>query len=302
MEKRQIGSSTLQASVIGLGCMSLKPENEKKNEAIIEKAIELGVNYFDTADLYDFGANEEVVGRALKRRRGDIILATKGGNRWNDDKSTWRWDPSKVYIKEAVKASLMRLGTDYIDLYQLHGGTAEDQMDETIQAFNELVQEGVIRYYGISSIRPNVIRYYAEHSGIVCVMMQYSLLDRRPEELFPLLSAKKISVISRGSVAKGMLSEKLWDMDDEKTFLGYRAGYVKECMKGALKEIGPAKLNELALRFVLNEKTVACAAAGASSIEQLEQNASAGSMQLLKEETLAVLTALFPAQKYDEHR
>lgn len=94
-------------------------------------------------------------------------------------------DPSKAYIKEAVKKSLTRLKTDYIDLYQLHGGTIEDNIDETIEAFEELKQEGVIRYYGISSIRPNVIKEYVKKSNIVSIMMQFSLFDRRPEEWLP---------------------------------------------------------------------------------------------------------------------
>ena len=117
----------------------------------------------DTADLYDFGTNEEIVGEAIKNRRQDLILATKGGNRFEKGKPGWDWDPSKAYIKEAVKQSLKRLQTDYIDLYQLHGGTIDDPIDETIEAFEELVEEGVIRYYGISSIRPNVIKEYAKN-------------------------------------------------------------------------------------------------------------------------------------------
>ena len=139
-------------------------------------------------------------------------------------KSGWRWDPSKTYIKEAVKDSLKRLNTDYIDLYQLHGGTIEDRIDETIEAFEELKTEGLIRYYGISSIRPNVIREYAAKSNMVSVMMQYSLLDRRPEEtMLPLLDEHGISVVTRGSLAKGLLSEKALERVEkfEKGYLDY---------------------------------------------------------------------------------
>lgn len=125
--------------------------------------MELGINYLDTADLYDFGRNEEIVGEAIKSRRQDVILATKAGNRWEEGKPGWFWDPRKAYIKEAVKRSLKRLQTDYIDLYQLHGGTIEDNIDETIEAFEELKQEGVIRHYGISSIRPNVLKEYVKN-------------------------------------------------------------------------------------------------------------------------------------------
>lgn len=187
MEKRQLGCSDLYVSRLGLGCMSLGTD-EKAAHEIIEAALAEGINYFDTADLYDFGKNENIVGQALKNIREQVIIATKVGNRWTDSKKSWSWDPSKAYIKEEVKQSIKRLGTDYIDLYQLHGGTLDDPIDETIEAFEELRAEGFIKHYGISSIRPNVIRAYISKSNIVSVMMQYSILDRRPEEeALPLL-------------------------------------------------------------------------------------------------------------------
>lgn len=105
--------------------------------------------------------------------------------------------------KRSGKRSLTRLKTDYIDLYQLHGGTIEDNIDETIEAFEELKQEGVIRYYGISSIRPNVIKEYVKKSNIVSIMMQFSLFDRRPEEWLPLLEEHQISVVARALLPKG---------------------------------------------------------------------------------------------------
>ena len=166
MKKRKLGNSDLWVTELGLGCMSIGTE-EKAAREIIETALDEGINYFDTADLYDFGENEKIVGTALKEVREHVILATKVGNRWKPDQSGWSWDPSKPYIKEAVKQSLKRLGTDYIDLYQLHGGTIEDRIDETIEAFEELKSEGYIRYYGISSIRPNVIREYVKKSHMV---------------------------------------------------------------------------------------------------------------------------------------
>src|SRR5699024_9731546 len=111
---------------------------------------------------------------------------------------------------------------DYIDIYQLHGGTIDDPIDETIEAFEELVKEGYIRYYGISSIRTNVIKEYIQKSNIINVMMQYSLLDRRPEEeVLDLLNANQISVVTRGSLAKGMLSSNAADILDTKGIDGY---------------------------------------------------------------------------------
>lgn len=172
MKKRQIGLSNLFVSPIGLGCMSLH-STSKSSEYILENALELGVNYFDTADLYDFGKNEELLGRVLATKRTDIIIASKVGNEWNPSKTSWSWNPTKSYIKTAVKNSLKRIQTDYLDLCQLHGGTIDDPIDEIIEAFEELTNEGLIRYYGISSIRPNVIKEYVKKANIVSVMMQY---------------------------------------------------------------------------------------------------------------------------------
>lgn len=197
MQYRSLGKSTLTVSEIGFGCMSLGSD-DAANARLIHHACEQGVNFFDTADLYEHGQNETSVGKALQDRRSAVIIATKVGNQWKEDGSGWDWNPKKAYIIAAVEASLQRLQTDYIDLYQLHGGTLDDPIDETIAAFETLQQQGKIRYYGISSIRPNVIREYVQRSHIVSVMMQYSLLDRRPEETcLPLLQENNIGVLAR---------------------------------------------------------------------------------------------------------
>lgn len=207
MKKNRLGTSELMVSEIGLGCMSLGTDMEPAID-LIHEALDHGVNLLDTADLYDEGRNEEIVGQAIKGRRDQVVVATKVGNRRIAGKEGWSWDPSKAYIKQAVHESLKRLQTDYIDLYQLHGGTLDDPIEETIEAFEELKKEGLIRYYGISSIRPNVIREYVKRASIVSVMNQYSVADRRAEEeVLPLLEQKGISVIARGPVASGVLAE-----------------------------------------------------------------------------------------------
>ena len=166
-------SSGIKVSEIGFGCMSLAANSEKDNIDLIHRAKESGINYLDTADLYDKGMSEIAVGKAIKKMRSKIILATKAGNQWRSDGTGWDWNPRKDYILQAADKSLRRLQTDYIDLYQLHGGTIDDPIDETIEAFEQLKQQGKIREYGISSIRPNVIREYIKKSSIVSVMMQY---------------------------------------------------------------------------------------------------------------------------------
>jgi len=303
MKKVQLGNSDLTVSEIGLGCMSLGT-NEKKAQEIIEAALEEGINYFDTADLYDFGQNEKIVGQALKNVRDDIIIATKVGNRWNDSKDGWSWDPSKEYIKEAVKKSLHRLQTDYIDLYQLHGGTIDDPIEQTIEAFEELKAEGLIRHYGISSIRPNVIREYTKKSNIASVMMQYSMLDRRPEEeALPLLEQNGVSVVTRGSVAKGLLSEQFRNKLSEKGFLDYTQEELKQILPMLKEKLASSKsLEEVALQYNLAHPAVASVVTGASSVEQVVANARAVNQQQLTAEEVTLIHKLTKANRYSEHR
>lgn len=302
MKKRQLGQSDLYVSEIGLGCMSLGTE-ENHAISIIDKAIEQGINYFDTADLYDRGVNEELVGKAIKHRRHDLILATKVGNRWREDYSGWDWDPSKTYIKEAVKQSLKRLQTDYIDLYQLHGGTIEDQIDETIEAFEELKKEGVIRYYGISSIRPNVIKEYLTKSSIVSIMMQYSLLDRRPEEWFPLIKEHNVSVIARGPLAKGLLTDKPLDLKLQTN--GYLS-YSNDELKALLTELenvdSSHSMTELALQYCLYHDVIGAVIPGASKLQQVIENTSAVLSDPLTRQTYELLQKLTKKDTYNQHR
>ena len=121
--------------------MSL-PLEKKEATSIIETALEYGINYFDTADLYNKGLNEALIGDILKPHRHNIVLATKVGNRFTADRDDWTWDPSRAHIIKSVHDSLKRLQTDYIDVYQLHGGTIQDNFDEIIDPFETLKQEG----------------------------------------------------------------------------------------------------------------------------------------------------------------
>ncbi len=306
MKKNQLGTSDLYISEIGLGCMSLGTDVEK-GVRIIHEALQMGVNFLDTADLYDFGMNEEIVGKALKGRRDEVIVATKVGNRWNENKDSWIWDPSAKYIKTEVKESLRRLQMDYIDLYQLHGGTIEDPIDETIGAFEDLKKEGLIRYYGISSIRPNVINEFVNKSNIVCVMMQYSLLDRRPEEVFPLLKENKISVISRGPLAKGLLTEKMKDKANaqviEKGYLNYSYEEIKEVNRNIQELlISPQTINSIALRYPLFNETVATIITGASNIEQIRENVLETTNNQITKEQYDKLQAITKSTIYQQHR
>lgn len=300
MKQNQLGKSELFVSEIGLGCMSFQSEQQQTGTRVIEEAIDRGINFFDTADLYEYGLNEQLVGSALKGKRQDIILATKVGNRWNEDKQGWHWDPSKSYIKTAVKESLQRLQTDYLDLYQLHGGTIEDPIDETIEAFEELQKEGLIRYYGISSIRPNVIREYTKKSNIVSVMMQYSIFDRRPEEeMLNFLHENEISVIARGPVARGLLTDKWQKKVVENGYLDYSKAEVETLIEKI--ETLPVPLLSTALSYVLTPKAVATAIPGARTVEQLEEIVNAYE-ETLSNEQREQIKAWAKASVYEAHR
>lgn len=273
MKKRELGHSGLLISEIGLGCMSLPPEKSKAKK-IIDVAIGLGITYFDTADFYDKGENEIVVGHSLKENRKNIILATKVGNKWNEDGTSWSWDSSKPYIVNQVKESLTRLQTDYIDLYQLHGGTMDDNLEEVTDTFDSLKKEGLIRAYGISSIRPNVVNRFLKNSRASSIMMQYSMLDRRPEELFDLISKNNASVVTRGSLAKGLLtSEGLKKATEVDGYGTYSKAELIELLTDLHCETD--NLHALAIAYVLQNKEVASIVAGASSSQQIEKTINA---------------------------
>ncbi|WP_203246410.1 aldo/keto reductase [Sporosarcina beigongshangi] len=299
MKKRDLGKSGLYVSEIGLGCMSL-PNNLGESKNIIDAAIHAGINYFDTADLYEGGRNEELVGHAIKGRRQDIILATKAGNKMNPDGKGWTWDASKAHITEAIKKSLLRLETDYIDLYQLHGGIMEDNVDETIDAFDSLKKEGLIRQYGISSIRPTVIKRFLDKSTAISVMMQYSLLDRRPEEWFPMIHEAGASVVTRGTIAKGFLTaEGLARAEQANGFVDYDAAGLTRTVQTLSEQ--SADLHAAAIAYVLHDQTVASALVGARTTEQLLDSVIAYEKQVTDEE-ITRLRGISQFHTYREHR
>ncbi|MCU5745457.1 aldo/keto reductase [Staphylococcus sp. SQ8-PEA] len=265
--------SNIKLSELGLGCMSLGTDYNHA-EGIINHALENGITYFDTADVYDKGVNEEIVGKALKKyqNRDDIVIGTKVGNHRQEDGSTF-WDPSKNYIKSQVKASLRRLGLDHLDLYQLHGGTIDDPLDETISAFDELKQEGLIRAYGISSIRPNVIDYYLKHSQIETLMSQFNLIDNRPEALMDEVNQKGVKMLARGPVFKGLLTSNSNQVLDDKFMDGifdYSYQELGETI-ASIKEV-ESNLTALTFNYLLGQEPMGSIIVGASSKEQIDEN------------------------------
>jgi aryl-alcohol dehydrogenase-like predicted oxidoreductase len=289
-------SEGLQLPPIGLGCMSL-PEGFAAAREIIDRAIDLGITFFDTADLYQKGKNEENLGKALQGRRKDVILATKVGNQWNPDSKSWSWNPSQAHILQGAEDSLKRLQTDYIDLYQLHGGTIADPWDEIFEAFEMLKAQGKIRAFGISSIRPNVIRKVMAMNPPATILMQYSPLDRRPEEeVFPALEGTGTRVLARGAFAKGILIDK-----PAENFLDLPAQRVAEIKV----EIGSSGFSPEAvlIRYGLSERAVSSLVIGASSTEQIEKlTRGLEESRSIPAAFIAELKARFPANHYQDHR
>lgn len=298
MNYHELGRSLLKISEIGFGCMSLGNDHAA-NARLLHEALELGINYFDTADLYQKGFNEESVGKAFSGNRQQVIIATKVGNRWRPDGSGWDWDASKEYILKSVEQSLIRLQTDYIDLYQLHGGIIDDPIDDTIAAFEQLKQQGKIRHYGISSIRPNVIREYVKRSNIVGVMMQYSLLDRRPEETcLSLLHENNIGVLVRGSVAKGLLVNK-----PAEEYLNYSPQQVEAAAEAIKKISGKNRTAaQSAIRFVFSQPAITSAVVGIRTAEQLREAVESVKVADLKGEELRLLQSAIAPDNYAQHR
>ena len=298
MEYQILGKSDLKISRFSFGCMSLDPK-DPISEKILTSALDKGINFFDTADLYQRGLNESLLGNVFNGKRSKIILATKVGNQWRADGSGWDWNPSKKYILGAVEQSLKRLRTDYIDLYQLHGGTIDDPIDEIIETFESLKAAGKIRYYGISSIRPNVIREYVKRSSIVSVMIQYSLLDRRPEEeMLPFLFANQVGVLVRGAIAKGLLVSK-----PAEHYLNYTMEQVEK-LGSAIKATAAKNqsLVELSSRYVLQNPAVTSAVIGIRTDSQLQEALAAGDSNAPDESQMEILRSVLPANKYMEHR
>ncbi|MEK3765141.1 MULTISPECIES: aldo/keto reductase [unclassified Solibacillus] len=296
MKKRQLGTSELHISELSLGCMSL-PLNLSEAKQIIHAAIDAGINYFDTADLYDRGENEKNVGSALKEHRQHIYLASKVGNRWEEGKDGWSWDASSDYINTAIRNSLRRLQTDYLDLYQLHGGTTDDNLEEVIDTFESLKKEGLIREYGISSIRPNVFVPFLQNSKAVSNMMQFNIFDERASEFFEVIEKTGASVVTRGSIAKGLLT------NDWRNRMASYMGYDKASAEEILLKIEQqySDVHAAALAFNLQYETIASTVIGARTTTQLKQNLDAYE----KAQTLQNITDIHDwtkTERYTEHR
>lgn len=298
MKHHLLGKSSLHISEISLGAMSF-PQDQRTTNEIISLAASEGINWIDTADLYEQGANEERIGNSLKDMRSQFHISTKVGNRFTPGKDGWNWDPNPKWINEAIEHSLSRLQTDYIDLYQLHGGTKEDDWDGIIETFERLKERGLIREYGISSIRPNVIYPYFKQSSAVSAMMQYSALDRRPESVFPYLAEKQIGLLVRGGQAKGLLTdqalEKLKKVSSYGTYEEDELQEVVQKMTASLPELGAVSLHHL-----LSHAEVTSVVVGSRTTDQLKDTLK-NYQTPVSQEDIQKLVDLSRTETYKEH-
>ena len=313
MELRNLGRSGLLVSVVGLGCNNFGGRSGfEDSQAVVHKALDLGITLFDTADMYgNRGGSEDYLGRILGPRRKDIVLATKFGMAMGD--SPEQRGASRRYIMAAVEASLKRLRTDWIDLYQLHQPDPRTPIEETLRALDDLVRQGKLRYIGCSNLPAWQVveaQWTARHHNLAAFISaqdEYSLLERRIErELLPALRAYGLGLLPYYPLAGGLLTGKYrrGAPPPADTRMAKNSAYAQRVMTEAnldavdrlaafARERGRTPL-DLAFSWLASQPAVASVIAGASRPEQVEENVRAAGWALSPEE-LDEIDSLAPA-------
>ena len=289
METRQIG--TLQVSAVGLGCNNFGWRiDAAATAAVVQAALDAGINFFDTADIYGGGQSEEFLGRALGRRRDEVLIATKFGMRMDEQRRGARPE----YVRQAVEDSLRRLGTDRIDLYQLHQPDPQTPVAETLGALDELVRAGKVREIGCSNFSEEQLRAAAVREGaarFASVQNEYSLMHREPEAgVIPECVREGIAFIPYFPLANGLLTGKYRRGQPHPEGSRAQAGFgpkvftdrnlaLVESLARFAESRGHAML-ELAVSWLAVQPAVASVIAGAKTPEQVKANASAASWRL----------------------
>jgi aryl-alcohol dehydrogenase-like predicted oxidoreductase len=314
MEKRQLGTQGLTVSAQGLGCMGMSDfygqRNEKESFATIHRALDMGVNFLDTSDIYGPFTNEELVGKAIKGRRNEVIIATKFGIMRSTPSTDGGWAPitgingRPEYVRSACENSLKRLGVDHIDLYYQHRVDPEVPIEETVGAMAELIRAGKTRYIGLSEAGTETIRRAHAVHPLSALQSEYSLWTRDPEdELLPTLRELGIGLVPYSPLGRGFLTGQLKSPDDfaeddyrrnSPRFQG--ANFIKNLdLVERIKTIANRKgitPGQLALAWVLAQGDDIVPIPGTKHLHYLEENIAAGSVIISKTEMTEIIEAL----------
>lgn len=309
MEQRKLGRNGPEVSALGLGCFSFSSgygeASEAESLATIDRALELGCNLLDTADMYGAGHNERLVGRAIAGRRDQIVLATKAGFVWNEEGKVTGRDGRPEHIHAACEASLERLGTDFIDLYYLHRVDPRVPVEDSIGAMARLVAEGKVRHLGVSEASAQEIRRAHSVHPIAAVQSEYSLWTRAPERgALPACEELGIGFVAycplgRGFFTGKLKTEELGQQDARRTmprFEGENLSHNLELL-GVLQSLAREKHctpAQLALAWVLGRGKSVSAIPGTRRVAHLEENFGAIQHQLSPADVRRIDGALPP--------
>jgi aryl-alcohol dehydrogenase-like predicted oxidoreductase len=317
MEKRKIGSSDLFVFPIGLGTMGMSEfygeTNEKQSISTIHKAIELGVDFFDTADMYGSGHNEELLGKALKGKFSKITLATKFANMRGLNGEFLGINGKSEYVKQACEASLKRLGVETIDLYYYHRVDPETLIEETVDAMAELVKEGKVRYLGLSEVKGETLkRAYAVHP-ISAVQSEYSIWTRDIEKAnMKECRELGVSTVAYSPLGRGVLTGKFNKIEDPNDYRNYLPRMQPENFESNKKiiakveEIAASKkatASQIALAWILAKGEDIIPIPGTKREKYLIENVDALKIELSKDEicVLDTLYNLVKGNRYDDY-